>query len=96
MKIRIIKTPTGQAPEKVRQFWVGCLLEVHGLNKDGVLSIRGKPGINENSFGYIVTKEECMRELRRKGRHLAARFWEMIDANAIVFGKQFCEVYDDY
>ncbi|MCH8860501.1 MAG: hypothetical protein IH843_05120 [Thaumarchaeota archaeon] len=97
MKIKIVKVPTGQAPQEVRDLWVGCVLEVYGLNKDGVVRGVGdkKPQVNEHSFGYVVTKEECIGELRRLDRHLAARFWEIAlpENEAIVFGRQFCEQY---
>lgn len=99
MKIKIVKVPSGQAPQEVREFWLGCIFEVYGINSDGVvLGVwDAKPQVNEHSYGYVVTKKECIRELKRLGHHLAAKFWNMTlpHNNAIVFGRQFCEAYDE-
>lgn len=95
-RIRIIATPAGEAPEWVRQAWVGLEIPVEdcaGMGEvHGVLS--GKPDPS-NSDGYHVNEKSAVDILRAKSFG-AARWWEEhIDIQPhkhLVFGKEFCQL----
>lgn len=72
--IEIIATPAGEAPDWVREAWVGCILPIRGparvLTSSGVIS--GNP---ERVPGYCVPLEEALRSLERRGQKDAANWW---------------------
>ncbi len=95
--IRITSTPAGEAPEWVREAWVGVEMSIHGLEKDGARSIGvlgGAPS-PENKNGYMVSFESACRALELAGKLDALRWWRRnsiaSDASLLVFGQQFCE-----
>ncbi len=90
MKIKIISTPAGIAPDWVREAWVG--LELSLGNDPGNVSLTiSSP---ENEGGYPVRTEDALRVLKEKNA-TAARWWETspwAHSQYLVFGKQFCEL----
>jgi hypothetical protein len=95
LKIEIIKTPDGQAPEWVRKEWVGIVLPVaedvpSGLKQTGVLG--GQPCIAK---GYPVSTEEAIKLLNNKSPKAAGWWQENISPifmPYLLFGEQSCEV----
>ena len=94
-RIKIIATPPGQAPLKVRQQWIGMILPVsENLPKDtvemGVLG--GKP---ENSGGYPVETAVAIQELEKKSPE-AANWWKSHVNPAwmprLFFWREVCEL----
>lgn len=72
MYIRIIKTPPGRAPERIRQMWIGIVLPSQGREADPT-SGEFRIG-DENRGGYVVTGRDALRELREYN-HEAFVWW---------------------
>lgn len=104
-KIKIITPPAGQAPEWVRQAWVGLELPVSDApgqqshepryQQRGVLGSMASP---DNIGGYNVRTEKAL-EILRKENAQAAEWWDdHINPQAmpwLVFGKKFCELINE-
>lgn len=105
-RIRIISTPAGQAPEWVRQQWVGLELPItdeevaydafteeqrRGEYK-GALGGAPEP---ENMGGFHVQTRKVIEALSEKSLE-AANWWKKnVPLSAIdhlVFGRKFCEI----
>lgn len=94
--IRIIATPPGQAPEWVREAWVGIEIPLteqeSGLVGTGVLG--GPP---ENTGGYQVFGSDAFRALTLKSPE-AAQWWlreaPWALGNKLVFARDVCKVID--
>lgn len=72
MFIRIVKTPPGRAPERIRQMWVGIELESLGRETDPN-SDEFRIG-DENRGGYVVNGREALKELKHYN-HEAFVYW---------------------
>jgi len=93
--IVIVAVPPGQAPDWVRQAWVGLeipVVEVEGGDQRGVLG-----GPAENVDGYKVSGDVAISRL--SGVHPKAANWWRDNApnvlmGALVFKKDVCEFYE--
>ena len=92
--IRIIQCPPGQAPEHIRQQWIGSiipLLESCGARPVGVLG--GKP---QNVGGYEVLASEAIDSLRKREKEEAVLWWRNClptdKTTRLVFARDVCEV----
>ncbi len=92
--IRIIQAPRGEAPQWVRDAWVGLEmpLSISGYTSSshGVLSGKG-----ENFAGYMVPIFHALRILRARNEK-AAQWWDVhLDrfdaADCLVFNDEACE-----
>ena len=87
MKIRIISTPPGEAPEHIRQAWVGLVLPV--------------PGMMRRKGGYLVAADKAIEILSRQAPE-AAKWWHQNKASSIargmyfVFADDVCEVAENH
>lgn len=99
MKIRIIAVPPGQAPQRIREQWVGVEIPVIEQpppgQQFGVLG--GKPD-PRNARGYLVGTDEAIQALSKKSSEAAAwwRAWreETVAgqlAAGLVFAREVCE-----
>lgn len=97
-RIRITSVPSGQAPEWVREQWLGLELPVKDVQlsrgvQGGVL---GGPPEPENVNGYPVDTMRAVAILATKSQK-AAQWWaDNLNprTSALVFGKQFCELLE--
>ncbi len=97
-RIRIIATPPGQAPESVRDQWVGLELPLsEPLNGKvrGVLDFRPTPG---NPEVFCVNGETALELLAKKSPE-AATWWlknaPMVTAGQLAFLREVCELVPD-
>ena len=96
MNIRIVSTPRGQAPEWVRNEWVGLVLPVADQSAKGVQAgaLGGRP---ENQGGYPVNTTVALEALESKSPE-AATWWKsnlpLARCPQLVFGREFCEVVE--
>jgi hypothetical protein len=93
MKIKIIAIPPGQAPEWVRQAWIGLKLSAVPSTATGrQIGVRG--GRPENLGGYEVYGNEAIELLKKKNPE-AAQWWKDnlpgITSVKLVFKKEVCE-----
>ena len=88
MIIRIIETPPGQAPESIREQWIGLELPIQEEKDDG----RGLRDGTANSGGYKVLASDAISALREAGKEEAANYWEgLLGATILVFRTDCCE-----
>jgi len=97
--LKIIATPAGEAPEWVRQAWVGCKFTefrnpnmYNGLEdfQHGVLG--GEPD-SKNKGGFGISCDLCLATLRQ--RNLDAWGWWIENTDLcgdLIFGQQFCKL----
>jgi hypothetical protein len=104
LRIRIVSVPPGEAPEKIRAAWVGCVLPLFATTDDprvgkqlkGVLSLRneGRPQ------GFAVRVVDAVGALEKHNAE-AARWWRETTPHLIQPGKLFvypgeaCELVED-
>lgn len=95
-RIKIIGVPTGEAPQDIREAWVGLVLPTLGASEPsgmeaGVLGGEASP---ENLGGYHVLAGDAVEALRHAGKGEAANWWDdlLFEDEALIFGKQFCEL----
>jgi hypothetical protein len=101
VKVKIISRPAGEAPEWVRDAWIGIQFEAKrdDLNAPGFIrmGVLGGKADNENGGGYVVSGPAAMEALR-KHNPKAAEWWKMNSPIAffgtLVFGAKFCEVVE--
>ena len=99
-KIRITCTPPGQAPEAVRELWVGLVMETLGpVDPDAELrgAVDGKVDPNApNAGGYRVTSDAALDALEA-GAPEAAEWWKNMrilrrgSPVELVFSRDVCE-----
>ena len=97
--VQVVGRPSGEAPEWVRDAWIGCVLplsevlEMALLPTVGVLS--GKRVHSENDGGYRIDSDAAVQILREEHPE-AAQWWVNqgfgFPGRVLVFGKQFCEL----
>ena len=98
-KVKIIAVPPGQAPEWVRQRWIGAEIPLYGSPEgyDGELSgvMDGTPS-SENAGGYDVLVEDALTALEQLSQEAANWWrneWPMYGfINHFVFAKHVCEL----
>ena len=102
MNVRIISRPPGEAPEEVRQAWVGLVLPlaVSGAQTKQTTGVLTRPktflglllallfGRTERQTGYIVDAHRAV-EILEKHAPYAAKWWRENAAPAIMPGKRF-------
>jgi len=90
MRIRIVAVPPGEAPQWVREQWVGCELPLVGrmgggtFKTIGVLKVSSYWAYFRESFfgktemvdGYMVDAAAAVRVLEMKSPEAAAWWWE--------------------
>ena len=94
-KIKIIATPPGEAPEWVRNEWVGLELPVVEVDMKGVIQFgAAECGPPQNIGGYQVETKKAIEILKEKNPK-AAQWWlenpllKFMDV--LVFKKEVCE-----
>ena len=95
-KIRITSAPKGQAPQWVRDAWIGLELPLH--ETQGSFPLMGATGgeaAPENQDGYLVDFDMALEELE-KVNPKAVMWWLKspiaYTAGALAFGKYCCEL----
>lgn len=95
MRFVIIATPSGQAPEEVRQKWIGVELET--LDNPGAIigsiGVLGGAARKQNSSQFIVDRHEAVAALREKSPEAANWFNENVSSwpgQKFSFGAEFC------
>lgn len=96
MKIRITRTPSGQAPLEIREQWVGVELPSIGRSQSQSCGVLGGEGHAENQGGYEVPLVDALQALHDAGRAEAVTWWSawaqfMTFRAILVFGADFCE-----
>ena len=96
MRIRIVKVPSGQAPDWVRQEWIGVELSVVVPKGPGLfLGARGGHHDSRNVNGHVVTLADALTALRVKSPK-AAEWWDDClgphRERMLVFAREVCEV----
>jgi hypothetical protein len=90
--IRIIATPTGQAPEEVRKEWVGMVIPLPPQETGGItLGVLGGPAQNQN--GYQVLSRDALDLLLAKSQ--TAHRWFLLNAffgSRLLFAHEVCEL----
>jgi hypothetical protein len=87
MKIKIVKTPPGFAPEQIRQQWVG--LEMSAKPE---MDVNGSFRIGtENIGGYQVEAPVALQALKDAGKDAALEFWLPYLRGDLVFHAECCE-----
>lgn len=75
ISIRIITAPAGQAPEWVREKWIGVTIPLTKPFQDGFeCGVLGGESSNENSGGYEVDSTEAINALSSVSPE-AAHWW---------------------
>jgi len=73
-KVKIVRTPDGEAPVRVREEWVGVILPVIGMSaSSGKGVISGKDTDDEPA--YVVSQADAIAALEQKSRK-AAGWWK--------------------
>jgi len=99
MKIEVIARPSGQAPEWVRDAWIGIQLEAKRDNPEGTiyLGVLGGKASQDNIGGYRVNGGKAMKVLTDKNPK-AAQWWNdnasFVFLGDLVFGAKFCKVIE--
>jgi hypothetical protein len=98
MKVKIVRTPPGEAPLWVREAWVGLEMESVGRAEAGELLMIGACGGRAvNGDGFRITAQEAMRALGEK-REDAKAWWTqrsvMAPDSELVFATHVCAVVD--
>ena len=92
--IKIIAMPLGQAPEWVRQEWIGVTIPLLEKGIRGTqMGLFGGPIENEN--GYRVSSREAVDRLKNKSVTAAQWFEQYINfvlMPVFVFSKEVCEI----
>lgn len=80
--IKIVRAPASEAPEWVRQAWVGLVLPCdpyvgYGQNPEkGVLSLKENEGIQRKRYSYAVLQQDAIDILRHHSPN-AASWWRI-------------------
>ena|SRR5579862_3402272 len=98
-RIRIIDVPPGQAPEWVRQQWVGLELPVAEEPRDDqeYTQLGARGGNPENIGGYRIKADIAFDALRQRSP-LAVTWWEahaphaFLPSSSLVFRRDVCEI----
>ncbi len=73
VRIRIVKTPRGEAPRHIRQEWVGLEFEAQAenLSTHGVLTEDPLPMAKR----YLILETEALDLLEKAGKSQALKWW---------------------
>lgn len=99
-RIRIIETPPGQAPQWVRNEWVGLTLplEENAPAADEGIQMGIAGGRPENADGFSVLTQDAMGILGEKSQE-AVQWWEdnlpLAFIPRFIFRKEVCELLPD-
>lgn len=96
MKIKIISTPSGEAPLEVREQWIGCEMEASDPSPNSIqMGVLGGDVDRDNLDGYAVEFLHAVEVLEKKSRS-AALWWHnlMFYPDHLIFGKGCCEVIE--
>lgn len=90
--IKIVSVPPGQAPEEVREKWVGVIIPLPEQVTGGFqMGVQG--GTSDNTVGYQVSTEEALRLLYEKSPAAVQWFLEnAVLGTRLVFANQVCEL----
>lgn len=95
--IRIVQTPPGFAPEKIREEWVGIkipLVPERDLRQDPPVP-HPAASTNDNADGHVVLRTEAILALLNAGKEEAANFWNALPLGVyLIFKKDVCEVVE--
>lgn len=95
--IKIIAVPPGQAPEWVREAWIGLTIPLSStITADGLQTgiFRGKP---ENVGGYMVSGQAAVDVLKSNNAEAADWWFEnapLALLGSLVFKKDVCELIE--
>lgn len=96
IRIRIIETPPGQAPEWVRNEWVGLEMPVaEGIPEEGWVQLGARLGKPENLGGYPVNTADALNKLTKKSPPAASWWLRHISPELnpwLVFKREVCEL----
>lgn len=93
--IRITAVPPGNAPDYVREAWVGVEIPLapdQEVGDDKFWSGRGNVG------GYLVQTSDAIDALRAADKSDIAAYWEairMMTGHQLMFGTDYCEVVSE-
>ena len=98
MKIEIIARPSGQAPDWVRDAWIGVQFDAERdapVNGDRYYGVLGGRPSRDNLGGYRVNGRLAIEALTSKNPK-AAQWWKdnapyVLGLGALVFGSSFCK-----
>jgi len=82
--IEIVRAPASEAPEWVREAWVGLVLPCdpylgYGQNPEkGVLSLKENEGVHRKRYSYAVLQKDAISILRNYSPNAAA-WWRIHD-----------------
>ena len=91
-KIKIITTPTGVAPQRIREQWIGIeipLSENPIPKRNGVFNTG-----NSNGDGYRVNGTDAVKALIAVDKHEAADYWIPYQSGKFFFKKDVCELIE--
>ena len=96
--IRITNRPSGQAPDWVREQWVGVVIPLASQEVKGIqLGTDGGLPDPRNINGYHVSTAEAINAVEAKSPE-AANWWRknlpLAHCPQLVFGREFCEVVE--
>ena len=82
--IKIVKVPDGEAPEEIRQAWVGMILPCHPIVGYSTWDERERGALTEeqnlhNRYSYVVPQKEALQLLSDAGGKCkeAAEWWKV-------------------
>ena len=92
--LEITATPPGQAPEWVREKWIGLEIPLN-QQQQGLLTIGVLGGHPQNSGGYQVDGKVAIELLEKKSPE-AANWWRrnapFVLSSLLIFKKEVCKV----
>jgi hypothetical protein len=95
-KVEITSTPPGQAPEWVRNAWIGLMLPVDE-NPNGILQIGVHGGRAQNKGGYSVPTEEALKILGQANDDAAQWWYDNLPVmpSWLVFHRDVCRFVEE-
>jgi len=90
--VQVVKVPAGEAPEWVRESWVGCVFRAEGPVDTKGRNILTGSGPVLGSF-YRVDWDEAVGALDAHGQHDAAEWWRFVPPQLpfLLFQAEECE-----
>lgn len=97
MKFRIVAAPPGDAPDWVRQAWVGLVLPEQSPTSPAILKVGVLGGRPQNEGGYAVSAQTAIDTLEEHDA-AAARWWRdnapLVLVGTLTFKRDVCEVVE--
>lgn len=98
--VLITSTPPGEAPESVRQAWVGLKIPLDEDQSQG--TVRGALGGNpepDNLDGYCVPAGAAIAALKAAGKVGSVHWWVTkgygFPGQSLMVGKKFCKLVEE-